>query len=79
MSFNPEQALKLRFALDLIRILHHEGSLPVATIRNQWIVSVEFVLDAGDLEDTFNPQHLLNLILHGQRVFVIQTGIRTNL
>ncbi len=78
MLLDTEQLGQLHATLGLVRILHHERRLPVGTVRNQWIVGVQLVLDACRLENPFDTQHFLDLVLHGQRIFEVQRGVRTD-
>ena len=70
--FDPDQLLQHCLALRDVGKLDHERRLPVGAIGNQRIVGLEFLVDAIRLEDLFDAQHLLDLVLHGQAILEVQ-------
>ena len=72
---DTDQSGQFAFALLYIVVLDHERGFPVVAIRNQWIVGLELLVDAFGLEDLFDAQHFLDLVLDGQTVFEIQGGV----
>jgi hypothetical protein len=73
---DTHKLMQHRLALFDIRKLDHESRLPVRAVRNQRIVGIQFLVNALGLEDAFNAQHLLHLVLHCHAVFEIQRCIR---
>jgi len=70
----------LQFARTLlrVRILDQHRGLQVGAVRNQRVVGVEFVLDAGRLEHAFDTQHFLDLVLDRQAILEHQRDVRSD-
>ena len=65
-------------ALVLVAVLQHEGRLPVAAVGDQRVVSGELLGYALGLENLLRPQHFLHLVLHGEKILEVQTGVRAD-
>ncbi len=44
-------------------------------VGNQRIIGVQFLIDAGRLEDFFDAQHFLDLVFDGQCILEIEAGV----
>jgi hypothetical protein len=62
-----------------IRVFKKHRCLPVAPIRNQRVVGVEFTLDTLLLEDLLDAEHLLDLVAKRQFVLEDQRQVGTDL
>ena len=58
-----------------IGIFDQHRRLEIGAVGNQRVVGLEFLGDAGRLEDALDAQHLLNLILHGQAILEDQSHV----
>ena len=70
--FDTAHGRQSDFALFDVAILDHERRFPVTAVWNQRIIRRQFFFDFGGFKNSLHPQHLLNLITHGQFVFKVE-------
>ncbi len=63
------ELIELFFHLRLISDLDQEGGAQLVLLRQQGIVHIQLILDLGRFDDSFGPDHFLNLKLQRFPVF----------
>ena len=73
---DPFEPRQLALAYVGIVVFDHHRRLQIAAVRDQRVVGVEFILDAGFLKGLLDAQHLLDLVAHRQLVLEDQRDVR---
>ena len=76
LIFHPHEAPEGGPALGHVAIFEHEGGFPVLSIGDEGVIGLDLFHDAIHFEDALDAKHLLHLVLHGEKVLEVESGIR---
>ena len=72
---HTDQSGQLTLALIDVGVFDHHGGFPVAAIRHQRGIGLNFLQDAFFFENLFDAQHLLNLVADGDLALELQVDV----